>query len=70
MQLFLSLYSVVENENSPENYKTFKISIEPITKYPEMRKFVPDELKAKKICKNPVKKLPFSKIYVPDRYKT
>ena len=28
---------MVVSENSPDNYKTFKMSIKPITKYPEMQ---------------------------------
>ena len=39
---------MVDSENSPDNYKTFKISIGAIIKNPEILKFVPDHLKIKK----------------------
>ena len=55
---FCSLYKMVDSKNSPDNYKTLKISIGTLIKYPEMIKFVPDYLKTKKVCKRAVKKLP------------
>ena len=61
---------MVESENSPDNYKTLKISIGVIIKNPEMLKFVPDDLKTKKMCKNAIKKFPFVRIYVAHQYKS
>ena len=50
---------MIESENSPDKYKTWKISIRQIIKNPEMVKFVPDHFKTKKVCKNVIKKLSF-----------
>ena len=57
--VFFSLYKMVDSDNSPDNYKTLKISIGSIIKNPKMLKFVPDYLKVKKTCKNAVKRLLF-----------
>ena len=54
---------MVESRNSPENYKTFKISIGTIIKNPEILIFVPDHLRTKKMCKNAVTKLSFLLLY-------
>ena len=61
---------MVNIENTPDNYKTLKISIRAIIKNPEMLKLIPDYLKTKTMCKNKVTKLSFAIIYVPDQYKT
>ena len=42
---FLSLYKMVESENSPGNYQTLIITIGTIMINPEMLNFVPDHLK-------------------------
>ena len=55
---FCGLYKMVDSKDSPDNYKTLKISIGTLIKYSEMIKFVPDHLKTKKVCKRAVKKLP------------
>ena len=47
---------MVDNENSPDNYKTLKISFGGIIKILEMLKFIPDYLQTKRLCKNAVKK--------------
>ena len=64
-----SIYKIVDNEYSTENYKSSKSSIGTVMKNPEMLKFVPDHLKSKKVCTH-LKKLPFMMRYVPDDYKT
>ena len=64
--LFFNLFKVVDSENSPDNYKDFKISIEAILKNPEMLKLIPDHLKTKKMCKNTVKKSALEIMHVPD----
>ena len=46
---------MVDSENSPNNYKTLKISIGAIIKSPKMLKLDPDHLKNKNVCKNEVK---------------
>ena len=61
---------MIENEYSPGNYKSLKVTIGSIIIDPEMLRFVPDHLKTKKICRYAVKKLVFVIRYVPDRYKT
>ena len=60
---------MVDSEYSTENYKTLKISIETITKSPEIISSVPDYFKTKN-CKNAVKKLRFLLRYVPNWCKT
>ena len=50
---------MVDGENSPDYYKTLKISKGTIIKNNELIKFVPDHFKTKKMCKNIVKKLTF-----------
>ena len=40
---------------STDDYKSPKISIREIMKYPELLKFIPDQLKTKKMCKHAVK---------------
>ena len=57
---------MVDNEYSPENYKTLKISNRAIIKYPETQRFIPDYLKAKKIYKNALKNSAFVIRCVPD----
>ena len=64
-----SIYKIVDNEYSTENYKSSKSSFGTVMKNPEMLKFFPDHLKSKKVCTH-LKKLPFMIRYVPDDYKT
>lgn len=62
---------MVERENSPNNYKTLKISIEKIRRNPEMLKLIPpDHLKTTEMCKNAVKKLSIITMCVPGPYRT
>ena len=48
---------MIESDNSPENYKTLKISVAEIMKNPEMLKLLSDRIKPKKMSKNAVKRL-------------
>ena len=64
-----SIYKIVDNEYSTENYKSSKSSFGTVMKNPEMLKFFPDHLKSKKVCTY-LKKIPFMIRYVPDDYKT
>ena len=41
---------MLDSENSADNHKILKISIEAVINNPTMSKFVPDHLKAKKRC--------------------
>ena len=68
--IFLGLNKIVENENSPDNYKTLKVSVEAIIKNLEMLIFFLIHLRLKPCIKNAVKKLSFVIMYVPNRFKT
>ena len=61
---------MVDSKYSPENYKSFTMSIVAIIKNTEMLRFAPDHLKTKKMCKAVVKTLPFVIRFVPDQYQT
>ena len=61
---------MLDSEYNIDNYKSSKISIGVVIKYPEMLKSILNHLKTKKMCRHSVKKLPFVMTYVPDRYKT
>ena len=66
-QLPFSLYQRVESENSADNYKTLKRSIEAIMITLEMLKFFRDHLATNEMCTNEVKKLLFIIICVLDQ---
>ena len=58
---------MVDSENSSDNYKTLKISIEAIIKNPEMLNFIPSFFKIKNMCKSAVKTLLLIIMYIPDQ---
>ena len=57
--MFKYIYKIVDNDNSPDNYESLKISIRSIKKNSEMLRFVHDHLKIKNMCQITVKNFSF-----------